>query len=208
MSLGSGPALQFADEQGRIHEHVLDAAERISIGRSPDAAIPLVADSTVSRLHAIVECVDNNWTVIDDGLSRNGTFVNGERITGRRLLRSGDKIRIGESVLTFRDATRPALNKTSDAGGFPTRSSLTDAQLKVLVALCRPYRGGSAYAVPASNQQIADELYISIETVKTHLRGLFTKFGLDENPHPNKRARLVERAMLGGVVTDHDLCQG
>jgi predicted component of type VI protein secretion system len=205
MSLGSGPALQFADEQGRIHEHVLDAAERISIGRSPDATIPLVADSTVSRLHAIVECVDNNWTVVDDGLSRNGTFVNGERITGRRLLRSGDKIRIGEFVLTFRDAIRPALNKTSVAGGFPTRSSLTDAQRKVLVALCRPNRGGSAYAVPASNQQIADELYISIETVKTHLRALFTKFGLDENPHPNKRARLVERAMLSGVVTDRDL---
>ena len=205
MSLGPSPALQFADERGRIHEHVLDAAERVSIGRSPDATIPLLADSSVSRLHAIIESVDNNWIVIDDGLSRNGTFVNGERVTGRRLLRSGDKIRIGECVLTFRDATSLALKMTSVAGGTPTRSSLTDAQLKVLVALCRPYRGGSAYAVPASNQQIADELYISTETVKTHLRALFTKFGLDQDPHPNKRARLVERAMLSGVVTDRDL---
>jgi len=203
MSLG--PALQFADEHGRIHEHVLDAAERVSIGRSPDATIPLEADSTVSRLHAIIESVDSNWTVIDDGLSRNGTFVNGERITGRRLLRSGDKICIGEYVLTFRDAIRPELTMTSAAGGIPTRSSLTDAQLKVLVALCRPYKGGSAYTVPTSNQQIADELYISTETVKTHLRALFTKFALDENPHPNKRARLVEKAMLSGVVTDRDL---
>jgi hypothetical protein len=56
MSLG--PALQFADEHGRIHEHVLDAAERVSIGRSPDATIPLEADSTVSRLHAIIESVE------------------------------------------------------------------------------------------------------------------------------------------------------
>ncbi|WP_102146046.1 FHA domain-containing protein [Mycobacterium hubeiense] len=205
MSLGPGPVLQFADEQGHIHEHQLDTAERVSIGRSPDATIPLLTDGSVSRLHAIVEWVDTHWTVVDDGLSRNGTFVNGERITGRRPLHSGDKIRIGEAVLTFRDATRPAGKTTSVAGEIPTRSSLTDAQLRVLIALCRPYKGGATYATPTTNQQIADELYLSTETVKTHLRALFTKFGLDENPHPNKRARLVERAMLSGVVTDRDL---
>ena len=48
-------------------------------------------------------------------------------------------------------------------------------------------------------------MYIGTETVKTHLRAQFTKFALDENPRPNKRARLVERAMLSGVVTDRDL---
>lgn len=205
MSLGLSPALQYADEHGRTREHALDPAERVSIGRSPDATIPLLADNSVSRLHAIIEWVDTRWTVVDDGLSRNGTFVNGERITGRRPLRPGDKIRIGECVLTFRDTMRPAGTTTSVAGEIPTRSSLTDAQLKVLIALCRPYKGGSAYAVPASNKQVADELYVSIETVKTHLRALFSKFGLDENALHNKRARLVERAMLSGVVTDRDL---
>ena len=117
----------------------------------------------------------------------------------------GDKIRVGDIVLTFRDAARPAETTTSIAGEIPTRSSLTDAQLRLLVALCRPFKGGSGYAVPASNQQIADELYVSIETVKTHLRALFSKFGVDQNPHPNKRALLAERAMLSGVVTDREL---
>lgn len=58
MSLGSDPALQFADEHGHTREHALDTAERVSIGRSPDATIPLLADSSVSRLHAIIEWVD------------------------------------------------------------------------------------------------------------------------------------------------------
>lgn len=204
MSLGQA-AVQIADQHGGIHEHVLDTAERVTIGRSPDATIPLLADSRVSRLHAIIEWVDTHWTIVDDGLSRNGTFVNGERITGRRRLHTGDRIRIGECLLTFRDPTPPAGMTTSVAGEIPTRGSLTDAQLKVLVALCRPYKGGSGYAVPASNQQIADELYLGVETVKTHLRALFTKFGLDQNSQHNKRARLVERAMLSGVVTDRDL---
>lgn len=205
MSLPRGTALQFADENGRIREHLLDPAERVVIGRSPDATIPLLTDSSVSRLHAMIEWMDTAWTVVDDGMSRNGTFVNGERITGRRPLHHGDKIRIGECVLTFNDAARSGGSTTSVAGEIPTRGSLTDAQLKVLIALCRPYKGGSAYTSPASNQQIADELYLSIETVKTHLRTLFAKFGLDQTVHHNKRARLVERAMLSGVVTDRDL---
>jgi pSer/pThr/pTyr-binding forkhead associated (FHA) protein len=203
MSLG--PVLQFADDGGSVHEHALEPADRVTIGRSPDATLPLLADSSVSRLHAIVEWVETDWTIVDDGLSRNGTFVNGERITGRRRLHPGDKIRVGETVLTFRDAPRPIGATTSIAGEIPSRSSLTDAQLRVLTALCRPYKGGSAYAVPASNQQIADELFVSTETIKTHLRALFTKFGLDQSPHPNKRALLVERAMLSGVVTARDL---
>ena len=47
---------------------------------------------------------------------------------------------------------------------------LTPAQLRVLVALCRPPDG------PASNEEIADELTVSIDTVKTHMRALFDAF--------------------------------
>ena len=35
------------------------------------------------------------WTLVDDGLSRNGSFVNGERVTGRRRLRDRDMLRFG-----------------------------------------------------------------------------------------------------------------
>jgi hypothetical protein len=82
---------------------------------------------------------------------------------------------------------------------------LTDAQLKVLAALCGPYKGGATYASPPSNQQLADELFLSTETVKTHLRALFAKFGLDQTPDHNKCTRLAQCAILSGVVTDHEL---
>jgi pSer/pThr/pTyr-binding forkhead associated (FHA) protein len=199
------PVLQFTDEHGRPCEHPLDSTARVVIGRSPNATIPVLDDSSVSRLHAALEWMDTHWTVVDDGLSRNGTFVNGQRITGRRPLHPGDTIRVGEFVLTYRDSGQVPEATTGIAGPLPTRSALTDAQLKVLTALCRPYKGGATYASPPSNQQLADELYISTETVKTHLRALFAKFGLDQTPDHNKRTRLAQCAMLGGVVTDHDL---
>ena len=51
--------------------------------------------------------------------------------------------------------------------------ALSPAQRRVLVALCRPFRDDQDFATPASNQQIADELVVSVEAVKTHLRAMF-----------------------------------
>lgn len=199
------PVLEFVDEDGRVREHVLDPGARVVIGRSSSATIPVLADPSVSRLHAVLEWLDTHWTVMDDGLSRNGTYVNGQRISGRRPLHSGDTVRVGEFVLTYRDPVRPSENTTNIGDALPSKSMFTEAQLKVLVALCRPYKGGATYATPPSNQQIATELFLSAETVKTHLRALFTKFGLDQLADHNKRVRLAQAAMLSGVITDRDL---
>jgi len=58
-------------------------------------------------------------------------------------------------------------------------SAISEAQRRVLAALCRPY-ARTAFAVPASNQQIADELMLGVETVKTHLRARFEAFQVAE----------------------------
>jgi len=52
---------------------------------------------------------------------------------------------------------------------------------------------------PATNQQIADELFLSLDAVKTHLRMLFHKFGIEDLPQNQKRARLVEMALQFGL---------
>ena len=75
----------------------------------------------------------------------------------------------------------------------------------MLVALCRPYREGSAYATPATNQQVADEVFLSVDAVKTHLRTLFTKFGVEDLPQNQKRVKLVELALQSGAITPRDL---
>jgi DNA-binding NarL/FixJ family response regulator len=75
----------------------------------------------------------------------------------------------------------------------------------VLVALCRPFKEGAAFATPATNQQIADELTLSVDAVKTHLRALFEKFGVESLPQNQKRVALVERALQSGLVSEREL---
>ena len=77
---------------------------------------------------------------------------------------------------------------------------LTDTQHRILVALCRPATGGNGFAPPATNQEIADEVFLSVDAVKAHLRTLYRKFGIEELPQNQKRARLVELVVEGGYL--------
>ena len=91
------------------------------------------------------------------------------------------------------------------ATGPRARQQLTATQRKVLIALCRPYRDGGSFTSPATNQQIADELFLSVEAVKMHLRTLFGKFELGELPQNEKRVRLAECALQYGVISRQEL---
>src|SRR5262249_57784473 len=71
--------------------------DRLSVGRGLTNELSLPHDTEVSRLHAEFECIGGEWTVTDDGLSRNGTYVNGQRGSGRHRLRDGDLIRGGQT---------------------------------------------------------------------------------------------------------------
>ena len=95
-----------------------------------------------------------------------------------------------------------ASKPTRIAEAFAAPPSLSETQRNVLDALCRPQRLAGPYAAPASNQQIADELYLSVDAVKTHLRTLFHKFGVEDLPQNQKRAKLVERAFQLGLVSE------
>jgi pSer/pThr/pTyr-binding forkhead associated (FHA) protein len=182
-----------------------EGVDRITVGRTPACEVRIEQDGEVSRLHAELERLGDGWTVADDGLSRNGTYVNGERIAGRRLLRDGDVIRVGQTSATFRQPLTAGVTETKVAVGTVDRASLSEAQRRVLVALCRPFRESSGYVTPATNQQIADELFLSVDAIKTHLRALFAKFGIEDLPQNQKRVRLVELALTSGVVTIREL---
>ena len=79
---------------------------------------------------------------------------------------------------------------------------LTDTQHRILVALCRRAGDGRGFAPPATNQEIAEEVYLSVDAVKAHLRTLYRKFGIEDLPHNQKRARLVELVVEGGYLGD------
>jgi Mg-chelatase subunit ChlD len=74
-------------------------AQSISLGRAPVNSIVL-ADSSVSRLHAVLQHSGGRWTLIDQR-SQSGTYVNGSPIS-RSPLRDGDHIQIGISEIIFR----------------------------------------------------------------------------------------------------------
>lgn len=192
-----------AEDAEELFTMAADAAT-VTIGRGEACDVVLPRDPEVSRLHAQLERLGDTWVVVDDGLSRNGTFVNGERVTGRDRLSDGDVLRCGESLLTFRDPAGASYDSTLPASGEPT-TTLTESQRRVLVALCRPLREGNTYAMPAGNKEIADELVLTVGAVKGHLRTLFEKFGVEDLPQNRKRLRLVERAVETGTVSLREL---
>jgi pSer/pThr/pTyr-binding forkhead associated (FHA) protein len=175
---------------------------RLTVGRNPGSDISLGWDIEVSRAHALLEQVGDQWTLVDDGLSSNGSFVNGQRVIGRQRLRQGDRLCFGNSQLLFRDPG-PAESEVTRREAPSTAMPLTPTQHKVLVALCRPLNDGSS-TLPATNRQIADEVFVSVDSVKSQLRGLFERFGLAELPQNEKRARLAHAALAAGAVTPHD----
>ena len=77
---------------------------------------------------------------------------------------------------------------------------LTQTQKEILEALCRPQTEGNRWATPATNQEIASKVYLSVDAVKAHLRVLYRKFGVEPLPHNQKRARLVELVFEGNVL--------
>jgi pSer/pThr/pTyr-binding forkhead associated (FHA) protein len=200
------PFLVLRDDGGaqRIVE-LSDDRGRLAIGRSPECDLCLAWDPEVSRLHAGLERIGAEWLVADDGLSRNGTRVGRERVLGRQRLRDGDVILIGGTAIAFRQPGEGGVATTHLSDQREVAAHVTDAQRRVLVALCRPFRGGASDAMPTTNPQIAKELYLTVPAVKTHLRALFHAFGIDHLPPQEKRRQLVAQAFSTGLVSDRDL---
>lgn len=89
-------------DRGRRFE--LPSDEPQLIGRSSEA-LP-ISDQTISRRHAELTPDEGRW-YIRDLRSSNGTFVNGVRVTDRRLLRIGDQIRTGMSLFVYGEDSTP-----------------------------------------------------------------------------------------------------
>ena len=200
--------LAYRDGEGTLRFFTTTAVDHAraassTIGRRGGTDVSLAWDSEVSGLHAELHHTGGEWMIVDDGLSTNGTYVNGQRINARRRLKDADRIQVGRTVLAYKAAQATLVQETVAAADLPV-IELTDTQRKVLIALCRPFRDGNL-AIPASNQAIAAELYLSVDAVKMHLRALFVKFQLGELPQNQKRAKLAQRALQLGSVSLQDL---
>jgi pSer/pThr/pTyr-binding forkhead associated (FHA) protein len=203
---GGRPFLVFRDGGGGQRIVVVEAGtSELWVGRGESADLRLDWDEEVSALHAQIEVVRDECTLLDDGLSRNGSFVGEQRVDGRRRLRDGDVLRFGRTAVLFRRPGEGAPEATVAASEVPAAATVSPGQRRVLLALCRPYKEGAAFATPATNQAIAEELHLSVDAVKTHMRALFEKLGVENLPQNRKRVALVERALQSGVVSRREL---
>ncbi|HEX8976324.1 MAG TPA: FHA domain-containing protein [Solirubrobacteraceae bacterium] len=199
------PFLHWRDGAGQQQILILGADRaRVTIGRREQSDVALTWDTEVSRAHAYLEPVGGEWTLVDDGLSRNGSFVHGNRIQGRHRLHNRDQICFGKTHVTYREpGSDHGSVSTARAVDSPGAVPLTQMDRKVLVALCRP-RVEAGSPIPATNPQIAAEVFLSVEAVKARLRILFDRFGVGALPQNEKRGRLVEIVLSAGVLAPHD----
>jgi len=148
------------------------------IGRHPDCAIT-ISQPSVSGRHARITGQDGTFAVEDAG-SRNGTFVNEQRIEGPVTLHHQDAVRFGNAVVArFYD---PAAEPAANAGP----SSPTLAQV---------LQGPGDLSV---GQVDIDEAGEATITDKVTMAGRFG--GLDVNPEAKLKAVLEISNSLAGTV--------
>jgi len=177
--------------------------ERVTVGRAETNDV-IIAEERVSRLHAAFERVAGEWLVRDLG-SRNGTFVDGDRVLATRPVRPGQEIRIGETALFLRREGATVTREPTVADKAPP--ALTPREREVLLALCRPAFSGSPFTEPASVKEIAKELFITEAAVKQHLGNMYDKFGLHDESEV-RRVRLANEAIRRGAVSIAELRGG
>ncbi|TFV61138.1 FHA domain-containing protein [Mycobacterium sp. PS03-16] len=173
---------------------------RVTLGKASTNTVALGHDDTVSRLHAVLENLDFAWSLRDLG-SRNGTYINGERITAERVLRSGDELRVGKSRLMFWEARADGPRDEETVAAQPSElpPRLTRREQDVLVALCRPLVSDAPFPEPASVRAMAGALVVTEAAVKQHLQNLYDKFAVPAEG--DRRVRLANEALRRGAVT-------
>lgn len=114
--------VKFVD--GREQKQALRDGQEVRIGRE-EANDIVIADPGVSRFHSSLT-VSENGVVLADLASLNGTYVNGERLTGMRDLGARDLINIGSSTLQVVMAS----DEITESMGSASRSRAMTAQMK------------------------------------------------------------------------------
>lgn len=132
--------LVIEDESG-TQSTIPFAGSPITVGRGEEGVSFRLADRNVSRRHARFT-VANNAVFVEDLGSSNGTRVNGEKIRGRRRIRSGDLVQIGDYDLVLaepgeaRGAPPSASEEAATAAGpKPALRSRLRVTVLILVAV-------------------------------------------------------------------------
>src|SRR5215218_139256 len=146
---GQCPVLLYLDPNGQRRS--------VPLGGRPEADVCLPWDPEISRLHAEMLQRAGEWVIADDGLSQNGTFVNGMRVEGRRRLHDGDLITLGSTSLTFCDPRGSSADITLALPDMQPVRTYSQQQQRIICCLCSPLLGDGEGVAPATDAEIAEE---------------------------------------------------
>ncbi len=201
------PKLMYLDPVGCRRSFALSNRGVVTLGRRPEADICLPWDSGISRLHAELIHRAGEWVIADDGLSQNGTFVNGLPVDGRRRLHDGDLITVGRTSLTFYgpgDETLEDDHQDADVTmGLPEMrpiQSYSEQQQRILRALCRPLLEDGEGVCPADDHQVAAALGLDVHVVTHELDAVAHSFGYLGLSEDERRLRTALTALRSGLV--------
>ncbi|MDL4776166.1 FHA domain-containing protein [Spirillospora sp. NBC_01491] len=166
-----------------------------TVGRGRGVDIRL-DDPSVSRLHAEIIRRGPYVYVVDMGLSRNGTRVNGRPIA-RRVLEDGDVVSFGTARCRMGGIPREEVDPDVELRRA-IAPELTRREVDVLTSLCRPALSDEAFVAPATAREIAGDLVVTEAAVKQHLLRLYQKFRIPEGA--NRRTRLANEVIAMGLV--------
>lgn len=98
----------------RAGRELIISKNQITIGRAETCDIGLFGDAGTERLHARILQQDSRYFIADAG-TPGGTYLNGQRIAGPAMLRSGDMVQVGNSILRFGERQKSAENNRPSA---------------------------------------------------------------------------------------------
>lgn len=180
---------------GEKIEALLNQPE-IEIGKAPHNKL-IVNDPTVSSTHAIVLVRDGGYSIVDLG-SSNGTFINGNRQGGEAYtLQHGDKIQLGNVMLTFRNPAETTENKTARLSLEALEEVRRRASLRSDPVHSFPRTDPSISAIPPSKVTTAAEDEDAEKAEKKKKKKEKDKGGFF---NANALSRIIAQ-VLGAVVT-------
>ncbi len=195
------PFLVYRDGDGNQRIYQLERGRRsVTIGRRDEADISLPWDPECSRLHAELELRAGEWTISDDGLSQNGTWVNELRLIGRRRLSDGDDVRVGRTHVIFANPGGIGIGPTLVPGELSATPRFSEQQQRILRSLCKPLFADGDGFNPSSDLEVAESTGIEVEVVTQELDLLARLFGLEDMPRPERRAEVALLAVRSGLV--------
>lgn len=205
MERSGRPFVLFHDDDGEQHIVELDVAQTpLTIGRRSSNDISLTWDQEVSRVHAHLERTGGGWELADEGRSRNGSYVNGERVDGRHILRDADVVRLGTTVLLYRAPT-PTVKLRRETGvtadvSIRAADQIQQDALAVLRSLARDVAAHPMPEPDRSAQLHADDSAgHTPEEAEAVLRLLYRRFGVAHLVENERRLVLLDRARSSGA---------